>query len=73
MIIAKIETFPLSIPFKSSGCSRSVGGQRPAGGRFAAGQGDNRSGIGRLGRGFRFSRGAVGQVGDQGADRTALH
>jgi len=61
MIIAMIQTFPLRNPFKpETRAAASAWGIKTARRGFAARQGDNRPGVGRLGRGFWFSRGAVG-------------
>ena len=62
MIIAKIETFPLSIPCKPDAqTAASAWGDKglPVADSLLV-KVTTDPGVGRLGRGFRFSRGAVG-------------
>ena len=62
MIITKIETFPLRIPFKpDTQAAASAWGDKglPVADSLLV-KVTTDSGIGRLGRGFRFPRGAVG-------------
>jgi len=75
MIIAKIQTFPLRNPFKpETRAAASAWGDKgmPVANSLLVKVTTDHGG-GRLGRGFRFSRGAVSQIGGRGTDRTALH
>ena len=74
MIIAKIETFPLRIPFKpETRAAASAWGDKglPVADSLLV-KGTTDKGW-KVGRGFWFSRGAVSQIGGRGADCTALH
>lgn len=75
MIIAKIEAFPLRIPFKpGTGAAASARGDKglPAADSLLE-KVTTDKGLEGWGETFGFSRGPIGEIGDRGADRAAVH